>query len=127
VIGRLGNVLEANMAAAKLRGEGINALVEPTNAFAATGLTITLNDQGVGILVPESQVEQAEAVLEAFREESSGAGGAAVEAEVEGEEGGEPATTEEKGTDQHLSWKGLVVVLLAGAILGAIMYLLLRR
>ncbi len=72
VAGRMGSVLDANLAAAKLRGEGINAQVEPTNAFSLTGLDITLNDQGVGVLVPESQAAKAAEVLEEFGREKCG-------------------------------------------------------
>jgi hypothetical protein len=126
----MGNVLEANLAAAKLRGAGINAQVEPTNAFAATGLSITLNDQGVGILVPESQVEQAEEVLEEFRAESSGAeGGTAIEEEGEeiGDEAGEKSGMPEKESDHHLSWGCILLILLAVAVVVVGLSFLRRR
>lgn len=73
VVGRMGNVLEANLAAAKLRGEGIRAQVEPTNAYAATGYDAFLNAKGVGVLVPQSQAEEAATVLEEFGREKQGA------------------------------------------------------
>ncbi len=130
VVGRMGNVLEANLAAAKLRGEGINAQVEPTNAYALSGLDITLNDQGVAIMVPESQVEQAEAVLEEFRAESSGASlavgeaDAEMDADAEAEEAAvdEPAAEDEKEADYHLSWGWIILILLAVIAVGFVIF-----
>ena len=135
VVGRMGSVLEANLAAAKLRGAGVNALVEPTNAFAATGLVISLNNKGVGILVPESQADRATKILEEFERESLGEGRTEGAEEMEGEpealeeEGGEddePAGTEEKGVDLPLSWWWFLLIMLAAAAIVLFFAFLMR-